>query len=288
MKRILVSVVLTLLYVSCYAQTIKGVVLDKNRNIPIPYVSIGIINTSQGAYAHANGQFEMEIVEFKDDDSLRFSCIGYSPVTFKVSEFLVIHNSELDTIFLSEKIIELAEFDIESKRNKSKKVGNKISTKQMIIGFISNLERGIIIENDTELFFKSVSFKLTMDGGAAPDSAVFRFNIYKLENGVPNENILSQPIYFHLKGNQFEGKNEFDISKFNITISEDFAATFELIKKFGGNRFYFAGWFAGNRSISKKGIQGAWIDDRADKENPNDKGGRKMYQSLEIEVLYED
>ena len=270
------------------SQTIIGIVLDKNSNNPIPYVSIGIINTTQGTYANTDGQFEMELDEYKDADSLRLSCIGYEPVTYSVIEFLEVYNTGLDTIFLSKKVTELEEVVIKNKRNRSKKVGNKTSTNQMILGLISEIERGIIIENDIELFLKSVSFKLTMVNGVAPDSAIFRFNIYNLKDGLPNINVLNQPIYFHLKNDQFEGENEFDISEFNIIISEDFAATFEIIKKFGGNQIYFAGWFTGNRSISKMGIQGAWLDDRGDKHASYDHGGRKIYQSLEIEVLYEN
>jgi len=288
MKHFLFSSIFLLLNFNLNAQTIKGIVLDKDSKKPIPYVSIGIINTPQGTYAYTDGQFEMEIVEFKNDDSLRFSCIGYSPVTYSVTEFLDLYQAGIETVFLTEKIIKLEEVVVQSRRNRAKKVGNKTSTKQMILGLVNKIERGIIIETDDELFLKSVSFKLTMDGGTAPDSAVFRFNIYNLkDDGLPNENVLSQPIYFYLVGDQFEGKNKFDISKYNITISEDFAATFELVEKSGGNRIYFTGWFTGKRSISKWGTQGIWEDDRADKNRENDHGGIKMYQSLEIEVLYE-
>lgn len=287
MEKFLFSTLLTLLGVSCYAQTIEGIVLDKNSNIPIPYVSIGIINTSQGTYSYTNGQFEMEIVDLTDHDSLRFSCVGFDSVTYEVKEYFEMSKNEIDTIYLTKKIIELDEFNIESKRNKSKIVGNKTSTTMIVLGLISNLERGIIIENNIVLFLKSVSFKLTMSGGTAPDSAVFRFNIYNLKDGLPNDNILKQPIYFHLKGEQFESTNEFDLSEYDIAIAEDFAATFELVKKSGGNQIFFAGWFTGNRSISKRGAQGIWIDDRGDKKGESDNSGIKIYQSLELEVLYE-
>ena len=287
MNRILFSAVLSLLGLALNSQTIKGLVLNKDGKKPIPYVSIGIINTPMGTYANVDGQFEMTLAEYQDADSLRFSCIGYESVTYNIIEFLELYNTGLDTIFLSKKVTELEEVVVQSKRNRSKKVGNKTSTNQMILGLVSEIERGIIIENDTELFLKSVSFKLTMANGIAPDSAIFRFNIYNLKDGLPSNNVLIQPIYFHLKSDQFEGENEFELSEFNITISEDFAATFELINKFGGNQIYFAGWFTGNRSISKMGIQGTWLDDRGDKHATYDHGGRKIYQSLEIEVLFE-
>jgi hypothetical protein len=271
-----------LLSINLNAQTITGVVLDKESNKPIPFVSIGIINNAQGVYAYTDGRFEMRIIKFRDSDSLRFSCIGYEPITYRVSDFIAEYNAGLDIILLTKSITELAEVEIEGKRDKSRKIGNKISSKNMIFLFNSLLERGIIIESDDELFLKSVSFKLTMARGVAPDSAVFRFNIYKLKDGLPHENILKKPIYFYLKKNKFEGSNKFDLTKYNINIDEDFAATFELVEQNGGSEIYFSGWYNGNRSVGRIGSQGAWLDALSDD------AGEKMYQSLEIEVLYNE
>jgi hypothetical protein len=287
MKSIFFVSILFLFSINLNAQTIKGVVLDKNSNKPIPFVSIGIINTAQGVYAYTDGRFEMTITDFIDSDSLRFSCIGYEPVTYSVIEFLDLYQAGIETVFLTEKIIKLEEVIIKSKRNHSKDIGNKISKIHGIHGFITNLERGLIIENKEDLFFKSVIVNLTMHDGIAPDSAVFRMNIYTLKNGLPYENILYQPIYFYLKNDQFEGINEFDISKYNITISDDFAVTFELVKKIGGSQIYFTGRRNGNKTVWKRGIQGKWLIARADLHEPGDNLGAIMYQCLEIEVLYE-
>ena len=97
---------------------------------------------------------------------------------------------------------------------------------------------------------------------------------------------MNQPIYFHLSKDQFNGTNEFDISKYNISVDKNFAATFEIIKQYGGGQIYFAGWINGYPSVQRYGTQGKWIETRADKKNGKD--GMKLHQSLEIEVLYED
>jgi len=44
----------------------------------------------------------------------------------------------------------------------TKKLGNKRSTQQLIIGFFGNREHGILIETKVKLFLKKVSFKMTM------------------------------------------------------------------------------------------------------------------------------
>ena len=269
------------------ANIIKGIVSDKDSKNPIPYVSIGIMNSPFGTYSSEKGQFEMELSEFENSDSLRFSCIGYHPLTFSVVGFLEMKNNGSDTIFLAKHVTELDEVVISGKRLKLKKLGNKTSHKKIVFGYMNDMEGGIIIENDDKLFLKKVSFKLTMGGQQAPDSAIYRFNIYNIKNNLPHENILSRPIYFHLTSDQFNGTNEFDLSKYNITVDEPFAATFELIKQYGGGQIYFAGWINGCPSVHRIGTQGAWIEARADKKSKKGKKGMKLHQSLEIEVLYE-
>ncbi|MFO7844101.1 MAG: carboxypeptidase-like regulatory domain-containing protein [Bacteroidales bacterium] len=261
------------------AQEYTGVVINKDTNEPISYVSIGIIDTPFGTYSDKHGDFRMFIKDYEETDSLRFSCIGFYPVCYKVEDFIKLSEQGLDTIFLEEKITELDEVVITNTNYETKKLGNKRSTQQLIIGFFGNREHGILIENNEKLFLKKVSFKLTMAGGEVPDSAIFRFNVYNLKDGLPHKNILKQPVYFHLNEDQFYGKNEFDISKYNIIVEEDFVPTFELIEQHKGSRIYFAAWFKGCLSISRKGKQGKWEQMVADKRE------MELYMSLKIDVV---
>ena len=130
---------------------ISGTVVDKDNNKPISYVSIGIINTPYGTYSAENGRFEMELVDYSASDSLRFSCIGYYPATFSVNEFLAMNRLGMDTIFLRKKVTKLAEVVIYSNQFKTKTIGNKRSNKLVVIGFIDDLERGVIITNNYNL-----------------------------------------------------------------------------------------------------------------------------------------
>lgn len=285
MKATLVFISLILFALLLNANEIKGVVIDKESRNPIPYVSIGIIDTPYGTYSSDKGEFKMDLSKFKDSDSLRFSCIAYSPLSFCVSDFMEM-NKQWDTIFLTRKITELNEITISGKRLKKKKLGNKTSHKKIVFGYRKDMEGGIIIENEHKLFLNTVYFKLTMDGQQAPDSAILRFNIYNLNNNLPDENILSQPIYLHLNSSQFNGTNEFDISKYNITVEESFAATFEIIKQYGGGQIYFAGWINGCTSVHRLGTQGKWIEARADKKKGQE--GMKLHQSMVLEALVED
>ncbi len=285
MKNIVFSLIFITSFFTLNADEIKGVVVEKNSKNHIGFVSIGIINTLLGTYSAVDGTFEMEIIEYKNADSLRFSCIGYHSVTFSVADFLERNNDNQDTIFLERKVTELQEVVVSEKHFNSKKIGNKISSNKIVFGLIKDWETGIIIENDKQLFLNKVFFKVTDGGYTAPDSVIFRFNIYNIKDGLPNENILLQPIYIRLSGEQLNGKNEFDLGQYNITVDGDFAATFELIDKYGKGVIYFAGWVNGKPNVWRQGVQGFWTTSRADTKK-TEKKGVKLHQSLVIEVLY--
>ena len=278
---LLSSILLIFLNLLLGSPKISGNVVDKDSNKPISYVSIGIINTPYGTYSAENGRFEMELVDYSASDSLRFSCIGYYPATFSVNEFLAMNRLGMDTIFLRKKVTKLAEVVIYSNQFKTKTIGNKRSNKLVVLGFIDDLERGVVFTNNKNLYLKNISFKLTTGGSQAPDSAIFRFNVYKIKDGSPHENILTQPIYLSITSDGLNSTNEFDISKYNISIDEDFAATFEVIRQYGKGRIYFAGWLTGLPTVSRIGKQGSWIEAKSDN------SGTKLHQSLKIEVLFE-
>jgi len=263
------------------SQTIKGVVLDKQTGAPIKYTSVGIVNKPYGTYCNIDGTYKIDLPDFSETDSIRFSCVGYKPVSFDINDYLKQRDSKKDTIYLQEKAYEIKEVVVHSR--KSKIIGNKNTIGLIRVGIFDNEETGIIIRNDKHLSLKKVSFKLTMAGYAEPDSAIFRFNVYSLKDGLPYKNILKEPIYFHLKKGQFDNnKIHFDISDHNIQISNGLAATFELIKKYGGNRIYFTGKFFGCKTVSRSGPQDNWEKVRADGSPVS------LKQSLEILVTYEE
>ena len=266
------------------SQTIKGVVINKQTGAPIKYTSVGIVNKPYGTYCNIDGTFKLELPEFSETDSIRFSCVGYKPIDFNINNYLKQYETGVtDTIFLEEEVVKLKEIIVHGGKRKNKIIGNKNASCFFKIGLFEDRETGIIIRNDKNLLLKKVSFKITMAGYAEPDSAIFRFNIYSLKDGLPNKNLLKEPIYFHLKKGQFDrNKVNFDISDHNIQVSRDFAASFEQIKQYGGSRIYFCGKINGYKGIHRKGAQGKWKEQKADS------GPLKLKQSLEILVTYEE
>ena len=60
----------------------------------------------------------MTLTQFKNLDSLRFSCIGYHPLTFSVVDFFEMENNGSDTIFLAKTMTSLDEVIILDRRLK--------------------------------------------------------------------------------------------------------------------------------------------------------------------------
>lgn len=278
MKKFFSFFVLLLLTFCSKAAEISGSVYNKQGNKPIGFVSIGIINSPFGTYSNENGQYKLKLDKFTESDSLRFSCIGYNSISFKVSEFFDKHSNG-DTIFLSEKITQLNEIVVIGKSIKTKTLGNKNGSRQIVIGFLGDRESGIIVKNEKNILLREIVFKLAMTEFDQPDSAVFRFNIYSLKNELPDKNLLKKPIYFRIFNGQFDETVSFNIRAENIKLDDNFAATFELVHQYGGKRIYFAGKLHGCKGIYRWGPQGEWAEQKADRVS------LKLHQSLEIEVI---
>ncbi|MET4081020.1 TonB-linked SusC/RagA family outer membrane protein [Pedobacter sp. UYP30] len=86
MKRLLQSL-FVLLFVagSAMAQdrTVTGKVVSNEDNLPIPGVSVRVLNTKIGAVTNANGMYSIQVPA--SENSLTFSFIGYVPQTLEVA-----------------------------------------------------------------------------------------------------------------------------------------------------------------------------------------------------------
>lgn len=74
----------TLSAVSSYAQSvsIRGKILDKESQEPIPFVNVTDIHSNAKTVADLNGSFTLTLPN--DAETIRFSCMGYKPVKISV------------------------------------------------------------------------------------------------------------------------------------------------------------------------------------------------------------
>ena len=272
---------LVILYItflsSIFGQTITGIVLDKDSEIPITYVSIGIINKTGGTYSDDSGKFSITVSALEETDSLRFSSIGYRSVSFSMNEIkekLI----EMDLkVFMVKEIVNLRGVSIFTHKYRKKFLGNKISNRHVCICGSNEMESGIIIKNKDKLYLDKISFSFSSDCSKMPDSALIRINIYNTNQNLPSELVLHEPIIVLLSKELYDEKINVDIRKYNVSVEGEFAATIEILKKYGNGRLCFAGWVTGNPTIYKYGKQGKWAypaDDKREK--------LKIYQAMTV------
>jgi hypothetical protein len=97
-KLILISVLFPAVLI---AQSIKGIVISQKDNIPVENTNVFALSSKTGTITDENGKFSLNLLpEFKNDETLEFSHIGY--ITKKISLSYLIKNNY--KIFLEEEV----------------------------------------------------------------------------------------------------------------------------------------------------------------------------------------
>jgi hypothetical protein len=60
--------------------------MNSNLKSPVEYVNIGIVNKNIGTISNNNGEFVLAIPAEFENDSVRFSMVGYVPLTLSVAD----------------------------------------------------------------------------------------------------------------------------------------------------------------------------------------------------------
>lgn len=282
MKQILVILSLLAFIFSASGQILKGFVLEQGTELPVCYVSIGLINKSGGTYSDNDGKFQFTQTDYDKNDSLKFSCIGYKPVTMPLIELIEKNVKNTLKIYMEKEIFRLKGVEIFPKEYRAKELGNKISNQHICICGSNDVEGGIVIHNKKKLFLDKLTFRLSAECTQMPDSLLLRVNIYNTKNDLPSELILVEPIYLLFTKEIENDKITVSLEKYRIVVTGDFATTIEIIKMFGTGKICYAGWISGNQTVFKYGKQGKWAFPADDK-----KTKLKIYQSMVISARVE-
>lgn len=262
-----------------YAQKVEGIVIDDESRQPVSYVTIGVVNKSGGTYSDEKGNYSLDLSGYQHSDTLKFSCIGYKPEILTIKEVVDKYKNSSYNINLKVNRIQLSEVIVKPTKFKTKVLGNKISNKHIWISIGNNFgESGIVIPNDKKLFFNYASFDLAVP--STLDSVLLRFNVYGVKNKLPNDNILTQPIFIHLKKEQLVRTVNIDLEPYNIIVEKDFVASIEVVKKYGKGRLTYAGWITGCPTYWLSGKQGSWTIAQ------DNRNGFKLHQNLKLTVQY--
>lgn len=241
---------------SISGKIIKGIVRDSKSNSALPYVNIGVPDKGIGTATDINGKFSLTLLASSADDTLKFSMVGYEDQIVDLRNWPGVEKSSLD-IHLKEKANELKEVVVLGDKLTTRVLGNKTQSKFFGGKFSSNdlgSELAIRIKIKKALTYLE-SFNVNISYNTS-DSTTFRLNIYDVKNGFPGQNILTENILLRI-GRQ-SGKMEFDLSKYNIIVKDDFFASLEWIDGNKNSGIVFSAGFTNKNTFYRKASQGKW------------------------------
>jgi len=270
-KKLTLLASLILLGSSINAQVYKGVLINGQNGTPVEFTNVGIVRKNIGTVSNRHGQFELRIPAEHLRDSIRFSMIGYEPVTLLVSDFI---NRSNDTIFMKEKPYSIRELVIIPTGPRIMILGNSRKGPWAFhsLGSFDNkgMEAGVILDpkNNTVLLktitLNDVMFEVSDNGRnigltTGQDTMLLRINLYHVNSRNEFENILTQPVYIKVDGDNNYYLKKFDISEHNLVIDSKVLLTLEYFDEvFTRTKIRINGTFFGPDSYVRRTSQGSW------------------------------
>lgn len=243
-------------------QTNTGLVKDAETNEPMAFASIGIVGKAVGTVSDNTGSYSLNIDDIYDNDTLRFSFIGYAPVSFKVSDY---KNLASKDISLQRQHFEIGEVVVRPATTEEKILGNKFSKTMMSVGIKDSkgFECGVLLKIKKRAFLE----ELICNVSCTYDSISFRVNVYRQIDGNTFENILHEPIYINEKmqpariekGAKHERTTlKVDLTPYNITIESNTLVTLEYITDMGEGHIWFDAGLFGAPCYGREASHSNW------------------------------
>jgi hypothetical protein len=238
-----------------FCQLFEGKVLLKDTNTGIPFVNVGIVGKNIGTVTDLSGNFSINLDKINDNDSIRFSMIGYDSKSFLINTF---KEDSIKTVYLSLKSYFLTEVKVFYHKTRKILLGTPVNTETLKSGFGENnlgSELGVMINSPGEV--KLIDLNLNV-ATCTYDSVTYRLNIYQTNDEVIYKNILTEPIYVSFTKDKINHIVTFDLQKYSIVVKGDFLVTLELYRDLGEGRLLFYTQYFTSYTYHKKTSEGKW------------------------------
>ena len=230
-------------------------VLSSETKSGIAFVNVGIVGKNVGTVTDLNGNFSIELDNIYNNDSIRFSMIGFESKSFLVSYF---KENSIKTIYLNPKSYILTEVKVFFHRTKEITLGTQVISDALKSGFENNnlgSELGIKVDTKGQVKLEDININVAT---CTYDSVTYRLNIYKIEDKSEYKNILTEPIYISFSKDKIKNVITFDLRKYSILIEGEVLITLELYKDLGEGRLLFYTQFFTGYTYHKKTSEGNW------------------------------
>jgi hypothetical protein len=239
-----------------FSQSQKGKVLSSETNWAIGYVNIGIIGKNVGTVSDEFGNFTIKLDNIYNNDSLRFSIIGYEAKSFLVRNF---KENLIKNVYLTPVLYDLKEVKVIYHRTKGIRLGTQVLSNSLKSGFANNnlgSELGIKVNVKNRVELKDINLNVAV---CTFDSVTYRLNIYQSVNNTGYKNILTEPIYISFSKDKINNVITFDLTKYSIIIEGNVLIALELYKDLGEGSLLFHTEFFTSYTYHKKTSEGSWI-----------------------------
>ena len=266
LPHICIWVCITIFSSSLFSQmTIKGVVIDADTGLSLPYVNIGFIDKGLGTVSDENGvfHFSFDSAKLTSLDTLKISSIGYSQSKLPFSSIVAQSPTSIE-IKLEPEVVSLNEVVLISDKRKRRSK----SEKMVGYSFVGQLKNGSW-EGDGALGGELVT-KINVNRKKrqlnafyfyvlenVSDSLLIRINVYDGTTKHPENKLTNKNIIYTLKTKL--GKVGIDLAPYDIMVEDDFSIGIELLKVYGNEiGLKLAGDDTPGVSYRRYASQGEW------------------------------
>ncbi|WP_190277484.1 carboxypeptidase-like regulatory domain-containing protein [Adhaeribacter rhizoryzae] len=216
---------------------IKGFVLDKVSNAPIPYAHILVVGERAYFEADSKGAFTLALKPEQENGQIKVSSLGYVAQEFSIADLIKQNGSSVaHNLFLVPDYKSLPAVEVNAKARKwtIKKAGYHINEGSAIhyefypSDTLTMAAGGHAIGNKIQLnkypaALRSVSFGLQ---GLSGERLKVNVRLYSLKNNLPHLILIPEPLIIAIPPHH-AGWITVNLQQYNITIKEDFAIVLE-------------------------------------------------------------
>ena len=213
---------------------LTGTVVDKAINMPLAYVSVGVLNKSMGSVTDTSGNFVFNIGQENISDSLQISIVGYSPLRIAVKDFIAasdkttrlsVKSQQLQEVIVTnaiqrvnteiigrQAVSKLVQVSVHNKKSADETIGSEMGMR-----YTSSRDNAII--RDFNFYISANNFNFIK----------FRVNIYSVKNDMPDTLIYDKQIFATV--NDFKiGWTKIDMEQYAIKVKGEFIITVQWIE----------------------------------------------------------
>jgi len=238
-----------------FSQSPEYKVIIEGTDSGIGYVNVGIPGKNAGTVTDKAGRFRLDFAEIEDNDSLRFSMIGYESRTLSMRQLI---DEPTKTVSLKSRTYKLPEMKVVYPRGREMIMGVPVVSNALRSGFADNnlgSELGIKVNEKKRLKLKDINLNV---GVCTYDSVTYRLNIYCLSEQEIWENILTKPVYIFFSKNDIDKPITLDLKDYSIFIEGQAIITLELYRDPGEGKLLFLTQFFTGTTYHRKTKEAPW------------------------------